>query len=318
MTNYIYLNFQCLLRSLDCWSVEDFQKLLEKEECTFPKSSKGTLEKFNNPEAKPGSFQISTLRDLKEWYKRYLDRLVSIEELKNYDLSRYGVTNWKNEQIQGDFVAFYLDPVGSGELKGMFLRLIEDEDMRLRAYVISNLRSLDFLKESLSEMNVEEIYKKVVEHRGCKLLSGFVDGNRNVVEVEVIREGSRHKITLILDISRYMDFVREDNSNRTYCGGLGIQIVTNDTRTFSPYVTRIGLIRVDKTCGISLRDQAIRDFLMITPHETSWGPLKINLDRDSLWFEWFMRKYEENSGSITAATDVLKGISAEEVINLDA
>ena len=305
MASCLNKNFKYLLDSLDCSSVDIFNN-----EILQPYISRAPSEKWETVK-KTYDMDIKTMRKLRndenyvpsknivitfsQWFKVFLNIEVKYDVLSTTDLSKDAI-NWTEKQIEGHYIGTYLDATASGEIKALYLEIKKDEHENLRAYVIHNLRDIDFGEdqEAFLGMDIESKYSRL-KRRGSQLLEGTVKGRGNTVVIEVVHKGgSRHKMTLFFDISNYLRFCKESEEERYYKGGLGLQVVLDDIRVTSPYVTRIGLIRTDSCTHFSMKDEQIKQFLAVTPHETPWGPLRLNLDRDSLWFEFFMRVHEES------------------------
>lgn len=295
--NYVYLNFEYFLKRYDNMTKYKFANRLknyvygdeEKTDRLYLEAK--TIYSNFKPDVEASH---TAVKKLSNWYKEFLKDPVDVDTLKSRDLAKTNSVSWNPVNVIGDYVGLYLDPTGSGDVKCMFLRLKEDEQKVLRASAFHNLSDLAVLDDKdIDSKDMQDIFNALKNRRGSRLFSGKVDGNGEVVIVELLYGSSRHRSTLTLDISSYLKYVKEENSKRPYSGGLGIQLVSNDIRVDSPYATRLGLIRCDMAEGISLDDEQLKEYLSVTPHSTQWGPLRLDIDKDRLWYEWFMRTHEE-------------------------
>lgn len=297
--NYMSRNFHYMLARCGITATA----LAENEDHRSPPHlRKNTILKFKDPidisKVKP-----STIRGMVQIFNERMNTSITTDDFKYKDLSKTLCQNDYEEQIEraliGDYIVLYLDPSGSGDVLGMFLRIEEHEQSHIVAHAIHKLRNPDSLVHiDIGNLFTGDIEKNLEQFRNQyqhkRKNSEYFFGNVNSVgyraTINLISANGMPQCQIFMDLKGYWE-VKSTHIDG-YRGGLGIAVTTN---TRGSQCMRMGLVKksLATKAFLSNRDR-IREFLKTTAGSSNntWYPLRLSKTLDSQWYNELMNNYE--------------------------
>lgn len=212
--------------------------------------------------------------------------------------------------IIGCFWGVYLDPLGTGSLRYMFLNIEKDTNNEIKVKAFSEIRypTRDgntknkiecFVKNDYSNLKKETFTEFLQKYflRGGELLSGRVVISRGIVTIELEDDfDGDHKMDIMLNISGFLKGKRMRTSdNRGYRGGLGLAVVLNSQ--YGTYCTRIGLIRNDYLAESILagNNEELKSKLNLlgSGERSINSPFKLSELYDARFYNFIMEEHEK-------------------------
>lgn len=298
--NYMSKNFHYMLAKFGITATALAE---EEDHRSPPRLSKNTILKFKDPIA-ISKVKPCTIRGMVEIYNDRMHASITVDDFKYKDLSKAVCQDECEERIEraliGDYIALYLDPSGSGDVLGMFLRIEENEHSNIVAHAIHKLRNL----ESLVDIDINNLFTGNIENnleqfrnqyqskrKNSEYFSGSVNSMGYRVTINLITEKGVPQCQILMDLKGYWE-VKSTHFDG-YRGGLGIAVTTNARGS---QCMRMGLVRksLATKAFLSNRDN-VREFLKITAgsSHSMWNPLRLSKNLDSQWYNALMNNYEK-------------------------
>lgn len=249
-----------------------------------------------------GDATDKTIAKLVDYYNNHGADLyphrVELEDFKEKDLSQSTKPKWKNEQVVGEYICFYLSGRGTGKPKAMILRITENKKHLLEACAIDIVqeptKAHDLIMRVFRDKELpesREAHKILLDKeysllRGSRFLCGEVLGRDNLMSIILRDEHETYDMRISTSLGSYMNTYDRVVNKYSWRGGAAIASVC-DLKDW-PYSMIMGVIK----CDLWHPDQGTADFCNALQRMHSYqkkeNMLCLQNDIDSLWYEVFM------------------------------
>lgn len=209
--------------------------------------------------------------------------------------------------LTGDYYGFYLDSLGTKSILSTYIHIENAGTVacpQLTAYAVFGIRSNEVLMgDDLSQVFIGPAkdyhdafttFKHTLSDNGkrCSWLCGPICADGTIVNIQLQKNNSPEKWTILLDISEYLRCKRDrENESDFYRGGLGITLASRTVH--GTFCFRLGLVR--KSC---INDEMIQNQeemkerlnILDGSKDALWKPLKLSGWLDKIWYEWIMNE----------------------------